>query len=108
MANSKQLRNKIDNGKGGSKVRFTDPSAAPLGADDEAAGYPPTKGEIVRAMDGEVATAAAAGPNVSDESTRSPSGEGVGLPPRGGTPLIFALLALFLLGGGLAFAYLAQ
>lgn len=35
-----RLRVALDSGKGGDKVRFPDPAAAPLGSDDEAAGTP--------------------------------------------------------------------
>ncbi|MDZ5699058.1 hypothetical protein [Chelativorans sp. M5D2P16] len=37
-----RLRHDIDSGKTGEKVPYPDPAAAPLGADDEAAGAPPT------------------------------------------------------------------
>jgi hypothetical protein len=42
-----QLRDDIDRGLTGDKVRAIDPAAAPLGTDDEAAGTPPS-GEAVR------------------------------------------------------------
>jgi len=35
-----RLRHDIDRGRSGDKVRVTDPAAAPLGTDDEAAGRP--------------------------------------------------------------------
>lgn len=35
-----QLRRDIDSGLGGDKIEMSDPSAAPLGTDDEAAGHP--------------------------------------------------------------------
>lgn len=41
-----QLRICIDQGKAGDKVDFPDPSAAPLGTDDEAGGHPPTKAQV--------------------------------------------------------------
>jgi hypothetical protein len=44
--NVDQLRAQIDQGKTGHKVAFLDPSAAPLGTDDEAAGQPPTREEL--------------------------------------------------------------
>ncbi len=37
-----RLRHDIDRGRGGDKVQVTDPAAAPLGTDDEAAGRPPS------------------------------------------------------------------
>lgn len=39
------LRDAIDGGRTGDKIRFPDPAAAPLGADDEAAGRPPSEQE---------------------------------------------------------------
>ena len=39
--NVDQLRNDIDSGRTGDKVACSDPAAAPLGTDDEAAGTPP-------------------------------------------------------------------
>ena len=47
--NVDQLRAAIDQGKTGDKVAFPDPAAAPLGTDDEAAGYPPTRQQVRRA-----------------------------------------------------------
>ena len=44
-----RLRKDIDRGKAGDKVGYPDPSAAPLGTDDEAAGNPPTEAERERA-----------------------------------------------------------
>ena len=41
-----QLRADIDSGKAGDKIAFPDPAAAPLGTDDEAAGQPPTAGQL--------------------------------------------------------------
>jgi hypothetical protein len=43
-----QLRGDIDSGRTGDKVRVSDPAAAPLGADDEAAGTPPAPGVVAR------------------------------------------------------------
>lgn len=40
--NAAQLRARIDQGKTGDKIPATDPAAAPLGTDDEAAGTPVT------------------------------------------------------------------
>src|SRR3569833_1394157 len=44
--NVDELRIAIDQGKTGDKVAFPDPAAAPLGTDDEAAGYPPTRQQV--------------------------------------------------------------
>lgn len=40
MAETDRLRSAIDEGRTGDKVPFSDPAAAPLGTDDEAAGHP--------------------------------------------------------------------
>lgn len=45
-ANTDQLRDDIDRGRTGEKVRFPDPAAAPLGTDDEAAGSRPDPGTV--------------------------------------------------------------
>jgi hypothetical protein len=43
---TEQLRRAIDSGATGDKVDYPDPAAAPLGADEEAGGRPPTQEEI--------------------------------------------------------------
>jgi hypothetical protein len=50
MANTEMLRSAIDQGRSGSKVRGADPAAAPIGADDEAAGTPPQVHQVDAAM----------------------------------------------------------
>lgn len=40
------LRVAIDRGQGSDKVKYPDPAAAPLGTDDEAAGFPPTAEQL--------------------------------------------------------------
>jgi hypothetical protein len=52
--NSDQLRDRIDRGKGGDKVPYADPAAAPLGTDDEAAGTSPSANDVERAMHAEI------------------------------------------------------
>ena len=49
-----QLREAIDRGGAADKVNAADPAAAPLGADDEAAGYPPQPAEILRSFGQEI------------------------------------------------------
>lgn len=44
-----RLRDEIDRGGTGDKIAFTDPAAAPLGTDDEAAGTPPTAEQVAEA-----------------------------------------------------------
>lgn len=51
---SDRLRKDIDRGKGGDKVGFPDPAAAPLGTDAEAGGNPPTREELKIAREQEV------------------------------------------------------
>ncbi|MCW1933661.1 hypothetical protein [Pararhodobacter zhoushanensis] len=45
-ADASRLRDAIDRGGTGDKVAFSDPAAAPLGTDDEAAGTPPTPQQV--------------------------------------------------------------
>jgi hypothetical protein len=45
-----QLRDDIDSGRSGEKVRWPDPAAAPLGTDEEAAGTPLSFGAVTQAM----------------------------------------------------------
>jgi len=48
-ATAEQLRDDIDSGRTGDKVCAPDPTVAPLGTDDEAAGYPPSPEAIALA-----------------------------------------------------------
>lgn len=45
-----QLRDHIDRGHTGDKVAYPDPSAAPLGTDDEAGGHPPAGEQVASAL----------------------------------------------------------
>ena len=49
-----QLRHHIDTGRTGEKVAASDPAAAPLGTDDEAAGTPPSAEAVATARDAEL------------------------------------------------------
>ena len=49
-----RLRHDIDRGRARDKVAFSDPAAAPLGTDDEAAGTPPAPESIQLAYDLEI------------------------------------------------------
>jgi hypothetical protein len=51
---TEDLRRTTDEGGAGDKVRFPDPAAAPLGADDEAAGRPATPDRVALAAGHEV------------------------------------------------------
>gem|GEM_PF-1039288 len=52
---TEQLRADIDSGRTGDKVRVSDPAAAPLGTDEEAAGTPPDGATIRQARRQETA-----------------------------------------------------
>jgi hypothetical protein len=79
------LRDDIDKGRAQDKVRHQDPAAVPLGADEEAAGTPPSDGSIQLAHRNEVS-----GPAKSTED--------------GGAPLYLAIVAIVIvvLGGAAA------
>ncbi|MFW5641196.1 MAG: hypothetical protein ACOCTP_02970 [Roseicyclus sp.] len=49
-----KLRDRIDRGRAGDKVNASDPAAAPLGTDAEAAGTPPSEEQLRRAWQAEV------------------------------------------------------
>jgi hypothetical protein len=51
---SAKLKHDIDSGRGGDKIHAIDPAAAPLGTDDEAAGTPPTRRQLVMAHRSEI------------------------------------------------------
>ncbi|WP_323766165.1 hypothetical protein [Marinovum sp.] len=57
-AGAARLRHQIDHGGAGDKVAFPDPSAAPLGTDDEAAGHPPSREQVRHAEAAELGRAA--------------------------------------------------
>lgn len=84
---SDRLRDDIDHGKAGDKKGFPDPSAAPLGTDDEAAGTPPTPRQREMAHEAEVGRDAS-GPSatgdrrpISSRQSRGPGREAK--PPEG-------------------------
>lgn len=49
-----QIREAIDAGRTGEKVAFPDHAAAPLGADEEAAGHPPSPAELRMTAEAEI------------------------------------------------------
>jgi hypothetical protein len=86
-----RLRDEIDHGAAGDKVPFPDPAAAPLGTDDEAAGTPPTRGQVAAAM-GDEATRAPAVPTAErPEDVQRDTGY------RRGMAAILVVLALLIL-----------
>ena len=54
---SSTLRDRIDRGETGEKVKASDPAASPLGTDAEAGGAPPTGPEVQTAIEIETAKA---------------------------------------------------
>lgn len=54
VGNPDPLREAIDRGESGDKVAVTDPAAAPLGTDDEAAGTPLTQAQVAQSLEAEV------------------------------------------------------
>lgn len=82
---SEQLRDEIDRGGTGDKVAFSDPAAAPLGTDDEAAGHPPPPGQVQTAMHHEAHRADA------DVVKKTPSDL---LEPSTSTSVVVAIVAL--------------
>jgi len=56
-ANAERLRDAIDSGRTGDKVAWADPAIAPLGADEEAAGTPPTPEAMQQAFASETTRA---------------------------------------------------
>lgn len=92
---SDALRHALDRGRGSDKTDFSDPAAAPLGTDDEAAGHPPSRDQL------RMAAAAELGPR-PDEARRDRRTAGARV--NGGTgmwPIL--LLALLVVGALLVF-----
>ena len=89
MANPSRLREAIDRGRTGDKVRAGDPALAPLGTDEEAAGTPPPP--------------AAVGAALRDETARPRHAPE---PRVGGAWVLFAVIA-FLAASILAWPWLA-
>jgi hypothetical protein len=76
-ATSSQLRDDIDSGRTRDKVAHSDPAAAPLGTDDEAAGTPPTGEQVSTARRHE------AGRDVPDPSPADQPPMQAGMAPGG-------------------------
>jgi hypothetical protein len=89
MANPSRLRDVIDRGRTGDKVRVADPALAPLGTDEEAAGTPPSPTAVAAALREETAR-----PHHAPE------------PRIGGAWVLFAVIA-FLAAGILAWPLIA-
>jgi hypothetical protein len=95
-AEAGRLREDIDRGGTGDKVAFSDPSAAPLGTDDEAAGTAPTAEQVRTAR-------AAEAPREASAATKATPGDLQGRAARrrgllgAGLGVLVVLLVLFLL-----------
>lgn len=72
--NATHLRDDINRGRTGEKVAGTDPAAAPLGTDEEAAGAPPSAGEIDQARRAERKPGADPAPNAANPE-QTPTGD---------------------------------
>ena len=82
-----QLRDDIDRGRTGDKVNFSDPAAAPLGTDEEAAGTPLDATVVAMVRDRELAKAP---DRLRDEAQSSDESE---YPGRGVVPVVLAIIA---------------
>jgi hypothetical protein len=98
---TEELRSRLDRGRGGDKVDFPDPSAAPLGTDDEAAGTPPSESDVELAARHEVTRAPSARPNDTGERVR-------GIHDNGGIPNWVWILAATLVAVGAMLALLGR
>lgn len=99
MSEAQRLRHAIDSGRTGEKVRAPDFAAAPLGTDDEAAGYPPQHDGSRAKAAGDRLSATLYEP-ASEEDNRAPATA----PPSWRT---WGFIALGLLALGIAAAGLA-
>ena len=70
MATADRLRGDIDRGHPADKVPFSDPAAAPLGTDDEAAGTPPSAERVALARRHEARGDAGSPPGDTGEARR--------------------------------------
>ena len=92
MATTNRLKADIDSGRTGDKVAFPDPSAAPLGTDDEAAGSPPTPERVAEACESELRATQEIGPSAGEERSRRIDGEADGLPRNGLAPILISFV----------------
>ena len=86
-----QLRDDIDCGRTGDKVNFSDPAAAPLGTDEEAAGTPLDPTVVAMVRDRELAKAPDR-PKHEAQSSNDPQ-----YPGRGVIPVLAIIAAMFAL-----------
>jgi hypothetical protein len=97
-----QLRAHIDSGAAGDKNPAVDPSAAPLGTDEEAAGTPLTREDLHTAYAAESRVVDGARPPNADrdvgEPPRTAAEPGSRRRGRLGSPMAWGVLALLVLG----------
>ena len=94
---SDQLRADIDSGRTHDKVAHSDPAAAPLGSDAEAAGAPPTPDEVSTARRHETSRA------VPEQGSASRIGTPTG--GRSGSRIIWLVVAAIVAAIVLAFVF---
>ena len=92
-----QLRDDIDSGRTHDKVAKSDPAAAPLGTDDEAAGAPPTPEEVAMAHRHETARNVAEQPSASRVATQTAG--------RASSTIVWAIVAAVVAAVLLAFVF---
>jgi hypothetical protein len=92
-ATTDQLRDDIDRGRTGEKVNFSDPAAAPLGTDEEAAGTPLDATVVAMVRDSELAKAPDR-PRDEAQSSDDPQYRGRGVVLLAIIAAVFALVAL--------------
>ncbi|MDQ0347484.1 hypothetical protein [Ancylobacter vacuolatus] len=103
MSETDRLRGAIDAGRTRDKVPFSDPAAAPLGTDDEAAGHP--AGAERRAMAAGPVGGSTAGGG-TDERGRAYDDKGTTVPGVSFVTAIVGLLVLVIGAGALVAALL--
>ncbi len=89
---SDRLRSDIDHGRGGDKVPASDPAAAPLGTDDEAAGTPPSPEQVARARAAEVGAREARKPEADAAAGEPARRAGTGLWVWGAVVLVIVVI----------------
>ncbi len=94
-----QLRGEIDSGATHDKVANADPAAAPLGTDDEAAGTPPTAGQVATARRHET------GRQVADSSPADQPPTQSGMAPSRGFVLAIVSAVIIFAVIGIAFSW---
>lgn len=104
MSETERLRGDIDAGRTGDKVPFSDPAAAPLGTDDEAAGHSAGV-ERRAAAAGQVGRSSAGGG--TDERGRPYDDKGTTVPGVSFTTAVVGLLVVVIGAGALVAALMS-